>query len=420
MPAPSLPRRTTPKRPTATRCLIAALVMGTVLSARAEPNAISLDAPTVARLAEERSPGAMLAKARIGEARALHVGASTPASANPEINAYAGPRWFTGKTGLDAYVALSWPFDLSGAPRARVRLADERTALAETEARGANRAAVAEALDLWARARGADLHVALQADRLALDEAMLHAAEARRRAGTVGDGDVALARTLRAQGVARKATAEAERTAIVARLRPRIGLSARALVALAGSLEPPPPPPLAALVARLPEQPLLARADAAVRVAQQDETLQRAIIVQPPRVSAGAGQESETFAHFGLDIPLAVYQRNQTNEAVAEARARNATIERAGARALAEAELYAAYATYEGARDAYRALEAVTAELADTEHLALRSYELGQTTLMELVTVRRETSQGRAARIDALVLLARAKIGLDAVVGTSP
>jgi outer membrane protein TolC len=57
------------------------------------------------------------------------------------------------------------------------------------------------------------------------------------------------------------------------------------------------------------------------------------------------------------------------------------------------------------------------APLVDAENLILRAYDLGKSTLVEVVTVRRETGQARAAHLDALVALARARIALDATAG---
>ena len=403
------------------RALLALAVLLAVTSvAAAEGPGVMLDPPAVARLARDRSPHATVARLRVEEARALRVGASARSPLNPEITAYAGPRWYPGSTGVDVVAGVTWPFDLSSAPSKRAALADERTRLAEAEALGATRAAVAEALDLWARARGAEARVTLETERLAVDEEMVRAAEARRRAGTAGDGDVALAHVLRAQGVARKVSAEAERDALLVSLRARLGFGPGEPVSLAGALAPPPPPPLDALLAALPAQPSFVRAEAAVRVAEGDEALQRVLVVQVPRVMAGGGQEQEAFAHLGVDVPLPIYQRNQTNQAVAEARVRSATVERDGARLLVEADLRAAYVTYEGMRSAFHSLDEVIPRLADAEHLSLRSYELGQSTLLELATARRETGQTRAAHLDALVAVARARFALDALAGPLP
>ena len=389
-------------------------------AAWAEPNAITLDPATVQRLARERSPSAAVARAQVDEARALRVGASAASTINPEITASAGPRWYPASTGIDVVAGVTWPFDLSGAPSKRAAVADERARLAEVEASSASRAASIEALDLWARARGSEMRVKLETERLAVDDAMVHAADARHRAGTVGDGDVALAHVLRAQAVARKVGAEAETAAIVSSLRARLGIAPRDPIALAGPLMPVAPPPLDVLVGRLPGQPSFAVADASVRVAQRDEALQRAVVVQVPRLAATGGREQETFAHLGIDVPIPIYQRNQTNQAVAEARTRSATIARTSVQSLVESDLRAAYARYEGARDAFRALDDAIPELADAEHLSLRAYELGQATLVDLVTARRETGQARAAHLDALVALARARIAIDAIVGSAP
>lgn len=411
------------KKPSAARCLLLVLSAFVWTSAYAA-DPVVLEPRTIAELTHEHAPRVAVARARVEEARALHVGARAWAGMNPEITAYAGPRWYTDTprttTAVDVSVGVMWPFDFSSTTSKRAALADERTRAAETESSATERAVTLEAMQLWIAARSAQLRVALESERLTDDETMVRAVEVRRRAGTVGDGDVAIATLLHAQAIARKSSAEGDVAALTNELRGKIGLSVTTPVTVDGELVPLDPPALDLALARISSAPAIARTQSAVRVAHADVELQQAIIVQPPRLVASGGREQETYAHLGLDVPVPIFQRNQTNEAVAEARSGTAATEVTAAKTSLDADLRAAYARYEAARTSFRALDASLASIADAEHLALRSYELGQSTLMDLVAVRRETFQARVARLDSLVMLARARLAIDAVTLGTP
>ncbi len=242
----------------------------------------------------------------------------------------------------------------------------------------------------------------------------------KRSSGTTGHGDLALARALEAQGVARKVVAEQEREGLVERLKARVGIPARESVAVIGALRRGDTPNLDALLARLRNQPAAIRALAAVQVSESNEVLQRKLGTPAPRVTAGGGRDPDPYLHVGVDLPLPIFQRNQTNRAVSAAQTDTARTEYTSALVLAEADLRAAYAEHLGARDAVRALEAAMPSVEDAEHLATRGYQLGQSTLTEVITIRREVAAARLALVDAQVAFARSRIVLEQVAGATP
>lgn len=398
---------------------VLAAVLG-VRSAAAEGTSRELDRQKVVELASERAPNVVVAERRVDEARALRVGASAPSTTNPEISAYVGPRWLTPRTGTDFSIGISVPIDVSGAPSQRGRVADARARAAEREAELVRRSAMIEALDLWVQARGAEERAKLEEARLVVDRSFLRAAEARRAAGTVGDGDVALARVFEAQGVARKAAAERERDALVERLRARLSIPKEDTIHVVGALTPDALPPLESLIARVKNQPTVVAALATKEVAEFDERLQRRVGTPVPRVTASTGQDPETFLHVGLDVPIPLFQRNQTNVAVSHARVATTRAEYDAALWLTEAELRASYIEYRGALEALQALDAATPSVDDAEHLATRAYQLGQSTLTDVAATRREVLAARIARIDAQIALARTRVKVDAIAGTLP
>jgi len=403
-----------------------AFIVTSAIAANAEPQAPQapqarlLDRATVVALAAAQAPSVAVAQRRVEESRAARTGAGALAPTNPELSVYVGPRWQSGVASADYFVGLAWPFDLSGAASRRVSVASDRARLTESEAEAIRHAAVAEALMLWAAARGAEERVLLDSAHLALDRSVLRSAEVRRRAGTASDGDVALARALEAQGVARLVTSDHVATALEQRLRARIGLPSTEPTHASGSLVTSDPKPLDVLLQNLASQPAVVRALAAKRLAESDAVLQGRVGWPVPRVTASMGRDPDTYAHFGADVPLPIYQRNQTASAVASAHQQTAQMEYRAELAMGEAELRAAYAEYEGARDAFAALEGASTDVDDAEHLAVRSYELGQASLSELATTRREATTARMAKLDAAIALAKARIALDVLTGALP
>jgi cobalt-zinc-cadmium efflux system outer membrane protein len=382
---------------------------------------LRLDHERVVAIARERAPEAMVARARIGEARALRVGASAPALTNPEIGFAAGPRFFgQGQVDSDLVATIRWPIDVSGAPTLRRAAAEEQVRLAEEEAEIASRAAVVAALDLWIRALGASERVQLESERATLDEALVRVAKARRDAGAAGDADIALATVVQAEGIARLRTAEGERDSLLALLRGRLGLDGNVPISIVEDATLREPPPLESLVAALPNRPELKRSELAVHVAELDRRLQRRVGFPVPRLTLSGGRSTELFVDAELDVPLPIYQRNQTNAAVAAAHVETRAAERRAMRAHAESELRAVYAEYVAARAAFRALADATPALVDAEHLAARGYELGQGTLASVLIARREVANARLAHLDGKVALARARVAIDLAAGVMP
>ncbi|MEI8255483.1 MAG: TolC family protein [Deltaproteobacteria bacterium] len=384
------------------------------------PAGVVLDRDTVIALARRQAPDVRTARVRIGESTALHIGARAWATFNPEIGLSAGPRWGPISGWFpDVTVSLVWPLDVTGAPAARWRFADAATREANALADEASWIAAAEALDLWVLALGAQARVQLEHERAALDASLLRIAEARRNAGAVGDGDVALATVVRAEAQARVQIAEGELNALSEQLRVRLGMGPGTM-ALSGTLAVGDAPRLEDLVAGLARRRDVVRAGEAIETARGDLELQRRLGGIVPRLTVFGGRDSEYFLRGGIDVPIPVYQRNQTRVAVAGARIETTGAERAAVRARAEGELRAAYARYLGTRAAAAALGAARTAIDDAERLAMRGYELGQHDLASAVLVRREASLARTADLEARIALARARVAVDRTAGVLP
>ena len=396
------------------------LCTGVLIPALAFAQAVVLDRAQVVARARAHAPAVATAVARVGESRALHVGARALASDNPDLTVRVGPRVTAlGETLVDFNVALTWPFDLSGVRAARADLASSATEAAEAEVSDAQRVAEGEAVDLFVRALGAIERVRLATERAALDETLVRSARTRRDAGGGSDLDLALATLLHAESVARARAAAGDREAILVFLRTQVGIASHVPLELTGSLDVEDAPPLETLLARLPRRPDLVHGALAVRAARADARVQTRVGIPLPRLSFQGGRENEYFLQGGVEVPLPIYQRNQTGAAVATARVATRTAERMALLARAETELRAAYASYVGARETIEALRTADAAVDLVERLSTRAYELGQRDLASVVVTRRAAADARAVRLDAVIALARARIAVDQAVGAA-
>lgn len=382
----------------------------------------SLDAAQVAQLALQRSPQLQAAQARVEEARALRVGAGVWAPSNPELAIQLGPGFAdeSDPTLLQFLVALKWPLEVSGAFAVRRDLADAHVAEAEAELATAQRAVLAAALDLFMRAAGAQAHSELARARLTLDEDLLRSARVRRDAGATGDADVALATVLQAESQAGLLTAQAEAEALLVALRQHLG---QEITAPEGPLtlpEPAAPTPLDSLLSRLPQRPDLLLTRAAEGSAQLRSSLQDRLAWPVPRLTLEGARNPQYTANIGLELPLPVYQRNQTNAAVARAQWQSRQLDTRLAERLAEAELRAAHTRCAAAVAAHASLRAAAAAMDDAEHLAQRGFALGHIGLASWVAARREIVQARQALIDAHAAAARAQVALALAAGEMP
>lgn len=383
------------------------------------PSTIDRDAVmTLAR----RSWSVRVAEARVGEARALHEGASLPARDNPSLQLRAGPRWTADRGAIaDVSVTLSWPVDLSGSSGARVRHADVATEAAEATVRDAARVALGDALDHYARCLGAAEFVRLAEARVGVDEALVRAVGVRRGLGATGDADVAMAGTVLADSTARLHRARGELSALRAELMVTLGLDPRSPAEVAGSLGPPEGAvDLDALVARTARRTDVLAAAASVQAARAEAEVQRRGAIPVPRLTLQGLRENELYVQGGVELSLPVFQRNQTARAVLAATAATRATQESAARARAEGEVVAAWRRSEGARAAFEALDASTRAVDDTERLATRAYELGGSDLSSVMVVRRTVMDARAARVEALLAWVRARVALDAAAGVEP
>lgn len=372
-----------------------------------------LDRDAVERLVAT-SPAVLVIETAVGEARAARVGQGLWLAQNPELEGYFGPRDLGGAgQGTDVGLALSVPVSVSWARSRRVRLAEAGVRLAEAQAAEALWQWRYGTLDVWLQAEAAVARIALAQTRLALDARLLEVAEVRRRAGVVGEAEVALARAVVAEARAALRLAEAalasQRGALLGRLgRPTLD------VAFSGALPLPDAPPLPVLLAPLSRRPDVVRLQVAQDVLQAERALQSQLAIPVPRVFGEAAKEAnDRFAHVGLTLPLPLFQRNQTARALVAARLATGAAEQVALQAEAEASVRGAHARWQAAKAAYDDLARSREDLEQAIALTTRAYELGQAPLAEVLLARREVGAVREATLVALTEAARARLALE-------
>ena len=388
---------------------------------------MTLSREQVVELAARNDPSIKVAEARARESEVARVGAGALAQSNPTLSASVGPRFIPNVgTAVDANVSLTWPLEFFGVSSTKKTLADERALAASAAMTEATRLAVSEALQLWTTARHSEARLKLEQSRAQLDDEILRITRAKRTAGSVGDGDVALAQVLSADGHARAEAAAGTYTASLHLLRSRLGLPVNEPIALppieGEQLEDEQEalPELSLALQRLEQHPTLIRAAAIVSAEGTNADLQQKLGLPVPRLLIVGERSPEYTARGGIDLPLPIYQRNQTDAAIASARAQTSKIELSSARTTQEAELRAAHARMASALAVLHLLEAALPAVSDSEHLATRSYELGQGSLADVVAARRESNSARVALLDARAGLRRARILFNLATGAPP
>ncbi len=398
-------------------CAAAALISLCTRTVGAQP-VLLLDRTEVIRRAATQSPTIGPALEHIDVARAQRIGASVFVRDNPALSVSGGPRLLANGVWVpDFIVGIAWPFDLGGQGSARSLVADASVRVARARADEVRANAVADALDVWLRAIAARARVDLAAAQLALDATALRIATTRRTAGAGADDDVALARLAHAAARARLAVAAGDAAALEQELLGMLRLVGTTPHALPARLPLDSPASLDLLIANLGRRPVLRRLGAEIEWATRDLRLQERLGLPVPRVTLAVGRENEWWGRAGVELPLPVFQRNQTAVAVGHAQIGFGRAQRDAAWAIAETELRTAYARYVGARASLAPLDEGVEAAVDAEHLVLRAYELGQRDLAATLVAFREAAAVRLARLEAQLAVARALVAIERAAG---
>lgn len=387
------------------------------------PKAVSLEQAMA--IAESRAPEVVLAGHATREAAARRVGAGVIMPTNPRIQADLRPPITGGTIGDVGYSAiLEAPFEVFGAPGARVREAERYADLSRAElALERNRARVG-AWTAYVKSQVAERRIEALRVSAEIAKRIVDASTQRADLGASGDIEQSLATSDAAQIDAQIVDTIRERDIHLMELRDLLDFEADQPVELTTPLrDPEPAVAVDALIARA----LAARPELGVtqrRIDLLDATEERLRKETFPRVGVYAGVDaapvSPIFGMVGLSVELPFAQRNAGPRAVVRA-ARDGETERLDLiRRRIAREVTATLASY----DARRAeLEALTTRALPTAQRTLELVETGWRSgrfdIFRVATAARDVARVRSLRLDALEAAWLERISLERVTGAS-
>ncbi|HPU80115.1 TolC family protein [Accumulibacter sp.] len=364
------------------------------------------------------SPQGRTAEAKRDEVAASRTVAESWFPAAPKIDAFhRTDRWNSDLGNQESEIGISIPLWLPGQKAARRSLAEADGEENEGDIQ-ATRLAVAGELRkaLWTLVMArSEAEVAAERLKTALG---LEADVGRRlKVGEIARSDLLLARQETAS--ARAAAADAQLVVVRSLQRYRVLTST-------DRLPDNPQEPVAVVANRAVDprvaagQAVIERARAALRLAQESRREAPSIGVLYRRDRDVSGATPRDSVGFAISIPLAVAARNaplmaSANTALIEAEAHHRRLV-----AEVEAEVLEAEAQLESA--ALGAALAVEREQAAAERLALmrRSFELGETSLVELLRTQSQTTEARIEEVRSRSRLSAAQANLNQARGITP
>jgi cobalt-zinc-cadmium efflux system outer membrane protein len=392
---------------------IALALAGVVSPDRASAQTV-LTLADVLTTARERAPLIVGARLGLAEARGRVLGAAV--RPNPEIEGAVGDRRGDAPT-TDLELGVSQRFEPFGLRAARLAGANARLAEAAASADETTRGVLRDAARTFYLAVFAAERIRLATTAETLAAGVFDAAGRRHRAGDIAVLDVNLARAALARARAERQAGEADQAAALGALRALLHLSGP--IAVDGSLALGHPPDAATLTQAASERPELRVLDAAVRDAEAEVAMARALA--RPELGFGvryAREEGDRIVLGGVTITLPVFARGQEQLAVGSARATRLRTELEAARTRVRVELETALAAFAKRVAAVRVLEAEALPgLDENDALTARSFEVGQIGLPDLLLIRRELLETRAQYLTTLLEAALARVEIDAAAG---
>jgi outer membrane protein, heavy metal efflux system len=383
----------------------------------AEPQALELTYEKALALARQSSPTAMAGPLRVREAEAARVEASIYPRYNPLLEVELGPRLIANDLDSAAFaVGLSQNLDLGGGVGARLRRVGAQVDVAHADNDAAMQQTLRSVALTFVRAQWAEQRVALAADVRAIATSVHQATKKRMDAGDATQLELNVARGGLARAAAEANGAEATRDAALGELRAHLGLAATTPIVLKGKLETPLTIDVQALRKAAQGRGDVRALAAELAAARADEDLADALAA--PQLSLGARYEFEDNRQHTilgtLSMTLPIFDHAQGLGAQAEAKAKRAAVELAAKKRQVSSEVDTASqvaAKRKAASEAF-ALESGAATFADNVKLAMRGYEAGETSLGEVLLVRRELIDTEGARLDRLLEVRSAEIDL--------
>ncbi len=399
------------------RFVAIAVALGAVVSLQTgtpSEQSRSLTFADVLARVREQAPQIVIARLALEETRGRLVGASRRIEDNPELDVAVGNR--TGSGARSSEFELGFAQMLAPGSRRSARLAGANAAVAQSaaEVEEVTRVALHAAASAYYRAVHAKERLQMLAASQDLAARVHTVAESRFKAGDIAILDVNLARASLARVRAEREAAVATETLALGELNQWLRVEGD--VAVEGELLTTADRELAALLRSASQRPELTVLEAGVREAEADVRLGQTFT--KPDYGFGVRYEREEGDQIvlgGLTLTLPLFSKGQELRATGTARAARLRAELEAAGARVRLEVRSAFGAYERRSAAVRVLgtEALPG-LDENETLSLRSFEVGQLGLPELLLIRREILETRFQYLDSLLEAALARVTLDA------
>lgn len=369
--------------------------------------------------AREQAPHIVSARLALEESRGRLLGASLRLQANPRIDAAVGNRTGPDTRFTDFDLGFGQAFEPASRRSARIAGATAATAQSAANVDEVTRTVLRLAASSYYRAVYANDRIKLldAAHELAVN--VYGTADRRFRAGDIAVLDVNIARASLARVRAEREAAEAARALALGELRQLLRLEDDD-VSVDGSLSRPAEADLNAALHAAAQRPELRALEAGVEEAQAE--LQLGLSFSKPEYGMGvrySREEGDQIVLGGMTVTLPMFSKGQEQRAVGSARAARLRADLDAARVRVQVEVRAAFDVYTRRLAALRVLEVdAIPGMDENEQLTMRSFEVGQLGLPELLLIRREILDTRVQYLDALLEAALARIDLDASAST--
>jgi outer membrane protein, heavy metal efflux system len=316
---------------------------------------------------------------------------------------------------------VSQRIETGGKRRARIKAASADLEVLRRDYRGARLDAIARVRSAFVFLLGAQERLSLAREGRGIASRLADATSERAAAGAVSPIEETRARV--ALSLAETEVARAAREASAARrdLAAAMGLPEPAFTSAAGTLdEEVAVPDLGDLMARLPENPDLARWEA-----ERDRRAAAAAAARTlafPDVSAFGGwrrleeENANTFA-FGVSVPIPLFDRNQGAVREAESLAAKVEEERRAVFLSLRARLAQRHAAMAAAAREVRTLRDEALAGARSAYDAVREgYDLGKFRYLDVLDAGSALVEARRRHVDALVALHAARIDVERLI----
>lgn len=374
-------------------------------------------------MARQSAPDVLVAQAKVAEASGMRAGAEVFPRKNPVLEGGAGPIVINDEVQATAIIGISQSVDLGGGTTARVQSVQASVDRADAAASAAaqstsRRAAIAYLRMLWAEER-----VRLTTELVAVAQQVAVTAEKRRAAGDATASETAVAGAAAIRVRAAVKAAEAERDLARGELFVLLALPGDTQLNLTGKLSAFEKVDIGELVKQSQNRPDLRGLAAERREAQAEIDLADALAF--PELTFGVSYELQQWnvhsilGTLAISLPFADYAQGLT--ASAKAKLQRVDVEQALRKSQASAEVLAAFEVYKRRSEAVAVLEeGGVSGYAENLKLAVRGFDAGETTLSEMLLIRRELADAQLEYLDARLAAALAAVELRAAAGALP